>query len=104
MADHFYQGVFGMNVETFTGDTWSGMSLKLDGVLIALLVAILLGNLILYLLGPARDDEEQGRVPERQLTRQLTGGMPLSTEVPRRWTRISKPFQALEKQFRRGKA
>jgi hypothetical protein len=107
---NFIQGVFGMNVETFTGDTWSGMSWELGGVLIALLVAILLGNLILYLFGPARIDDDQTRVPERQLTRQLTGGtiprasLPLNIEAPRRWTRIAKSYRSLGKHFVRVKA
>jgi hypothetical protein len=99
-----------MNVETFTGDTWAGMSWELGGVLIALLVSILLGILILYLSGPAKTDGDAERVPERQLTRQLTGGtiprasLPLSVEAPRRWTRIARPYRALVKGFHRGKA
>jgi hypothetical protein len=82
-----------MNVETFTGNTWSGMSWELGGVLIALIVSVLLCNFVLYLFEPARIDEDQGRVSEQHLTRHLTGDMVdhesliMSVQTPGLWTR-----------------
>jgi hypothetical protein len=88
------KGVFGMNVPTFTGDSWSDMSWELGGVLIALLAAIMTGILIIYLFGGDQDERQRkdGKLREHQINYQVAGEpatrSSMRRQVSRRWNRL----------------
>ncbi|KAF1818041.1 uncharacterized protein K489DRAFT_385310 [Dissoconium aciculare CBS 342.82] len=94
----FLTGVFGMNMPTFTGDSWSDMSWELGGVLIALLAAIMVGILIIYLFGGDQDERQRkdGKVREEQINYQVAGELATRSSIRRRaskrWNRLAQHF------------